>query len=212
MTGDSRYRVYVCTRPACAFRFPAPDGSPAAETCPCCGAAARGETRYPLPRRNPPAPQPALHLEALLDNLRSAWNVGSIFRIADGAGVRHLHLCGITPPGDHPRVPKTALGAQTAVGWTAHPNGLEAARALRGRGFRLWALETTPQALSLFDLLPAHTETPLVLVLGNELSGVDPGILALCERHVCLPMQGVKESLNVAAAFGAAAYALLYTR
>ncbi len=213
MRGDSRYRVYLCTRPACAFRFPAPDGSPAAETCPRCGAPARGERRYPRPlRRQPPARRPALHLEALLDNLRSAWNVGSIFRIADGAGVRRLHLCGITPPGDHPRVPKTALGAQTAVSWTAHPNGLEAARALRERGFRLWALETTPQARPLFDLLPAAAEPPIALVLGNELSGVDPGILALCERHAYLPMLGVKESLNVAAAFAAAVYALLHTR
>jgi len=212
MTGDNHYHVYLCGQPACGLRFPAPFGSPAAKTCPRCGASVREAGRYPPPLRQPPTRQPVLHLEVLLDNLRSAWNVGSIFRIADGAGARRLHLCGITPPGDHPRVPKTALGAQNAVEWTAHPNGLETARALRGRGFRLWALETTPQAVPLFDLLPAAAEPPLALVLGNELSGVDPGILALCERHVYLPMQGVKASLNVATAFGAAAYALLHTR
>lgn len=153
-----------------------------------------------------------MHLEALLDNLRSAWNVGSIFRIADGAGVKHLHLCGTTPPGDHPRVPKTALGAEKTIGWRYHPNGLSVARELQRAGYRLWALETSTGAESLFDLLPINGQSRLVLVVGNERAGIDPEILALCERCVALPMLGIKESLNVAVAFGIAAYAMLHTR
>ncbi len=207
------YAFYECTRPACGFRFPAEADSLAAARCPLCGAPARQAARVPSrPRKMPRPPQGGLRLEALLDNLRSAWNVGSIFRIADGAGVRHLHLCGITPSGEHPRVPKTALGAERTVGWSSHPNGARLAGELIQRGYTLWALEATPQAVSLFETIPPSSGIPLVLVVGNERAGVDPGILALCERHICLPMEGSKESLNVATAFAVAVYVLLHTR
>ncbi|RMF51064.1 MAG: TrmH family RNA methyltransferase [Anaerolineae bacterium] len=210
MMSDGEISVYQC--PACGFRFPAESDSPAAATCPHCNAPTREAVRYLPHRQTSPSPLPSLHVEALLDNLRSAWNVGSIFRIADGAGIRRLHLCGITPPGDHPRIPKTALGAEKTIPWHSHPNGLHLARTLQERGYRLWALETTPKARPLFSLLPVETDSPLVLVVGNERWGVDPEILGLCEQHIFLPMQGNKESLNVAVAFGIAAYALAYTR
>ncbi len=207
------YAVYECTRPACGLRFPAETDSLEAARCPRCGAATREAARFPAPaRRETAPPEGSLPLEALLDNLRSAWNTGSIFRIADGAGVRHLYLCGITPSGEHPRVPKTALGAEKTVGWSSHLNAVRTAEELIQGGCTLWALETTPQAVSLFDLLPYQNEKPLVLVVGNERAGVDPGLLALCARHVCLPMQGSKESLNAAVAFGIAAYALRQAR
>ncbi len=207
------FRMFECTRPECGFRFPAGTDDPAAGCCPRCGAPTRGEAAFPAhtPQVTTP-PQVNMHLEALLDNLRSAWNVGSIFRIADGAGVKHLHLCGTTPPGDHPRVPKTALGAEKTIGWRYHPNGLSVARELQRAGYRLWALETSTGAESLFDLLPINGQSRLVLVVGNERAGIDPEILALCERCVALPMLGIKESLNVAVAFGIAAYAMLHTR
>ncbi len=205
------YLVWECTRAACGFRFPAEADSFEEAACPRCGAPARKVARYPAPSRKSIAPPAAtLRLEALLDNGRSAWNVGSIFRIADGAGVEHLYLCGITPPGDHPRVPKTALGAEKTIGWSSHPNAVRTAEALIGRGYILWALETTPQAVPLFDILPLQATQRLVLVVGNERAGVDPGLLSLCARHVCLPMRGSKESLNVSSAFGIAAYALRY--
>ncbi|GAB4532643.1 MAG: hypothetical protein Fur0018_21400 [Anaerolineales bacterium] len=205
--------MYQCTRPECGFRFPAEADHPTASRCPQCGAPTLGSSTF-LAAAQPFAasPQVSVHLEALLDNLRSAWNVGSIFRIADGAGVKRLHLCGTTPPGDHPRIPKTALGAEHTIGWRYHLNGLYAARALLEEGYRLWALETTVGAESLFDLLPVNTPERLALVLGNERTGIDPDILALCDRHLYLPMLGIKESLNVAVAFGIAAYALLHTR
>jgi 23S rRNA (guanosine2251-2'-O)-methyltransferase len=125
-------------------------------------------------------------------------------------GIRHVHLCGITPTPDNPKLAKTALGAERSVPWTQHMDGLAAAVSLRKQGLRLWALEGGSRSQSLFDVRVNPQYPPIVLVVGSEISGVDPGILALCERVVCLPMQGVKNTLNVAVAFGVAAYFLRF--
>lgn len=207
----ARFAIHQCCRPACRLRFPAALQARPAEQCPRCGAAAPivaevsalGGPLLPLP---PPVPP----LELLLDNLRSVYNVGSIFRSADGAGVRALHLCGITPTPDHPRLAKTALQAESAVAWRYYPNSLDAADALRQQGYRLWALERHPRAESLYHLAPTAPAPPLVLIIGGELAGVDPALLACCERVVALPMAGVKESLNVATAAGIAMYHLRF--
>jgi tRNA G18 (ribose-2'-O)-methylase SpoU len=148
----------------------------------------------------------------LLDNLRSVYNVGSIFRTADGAGIRHLHLCGITPPPDHPKIAKTALGAEKSVGWSQYKNGLETAVSLQQRGFQLWAIEETAQSDPLFTAAHPADNSPILLIVGNEIAGVDPEILALCDRVLHIPMAGHKKSLNVATAFGIAAYVARYGR
>lgn len=147
-----------------------------------------------------------LIVEALLDNIRSSHNVGSIFRTADTAGVRALHLAGITAAGDHPRVAKTALGAQEAVPWNHGRNGLDMAIRLQEAGFRLWGIEAGIEASPLFEQRPRAVEAPILLIVGNERAGIDPGIRLHCERLLSIPMQGVKRSLNVAVAFGIAAY------
>ncbi|NPV85183.1 MAG: RNA methyltransferase [Anaerolineae bacterium] len=154
---------------------------------------------------------PTITLELLLDNIRSAFNVGSIFRSADGAGVRHIHICGITPTPDHPRVVKTALGAEMVIPWTQHWNSLEAAQKLKQKGYTLWGLECTststalPQALR--NYLPS---TPLLLIAGNELGGVDADLIAQCDQVVHIPMLGIKESLNVAVAVSIAIYMIQF--
>jgi 23S rRNA (guanosine2251-2'-O)-methyltransferase len=149
-------------------------------------------------------------IETLLDNLRSAFNVGSIFRTSDGAGIRHLHLCGITPTPDHPKVTKTALGAELSIPWTQHWNGFDASVSMKQQGFRVWALEAGQKSQSLFDVLTETQGDPILLVVGNEVSGVDAGILDICDRHIWIPMQGDKNSLNVSVAYGIAAYFLRY--
>jgi tRNA G18 (ribose-2'-O)-methylase SpoU len=149
-------------------------------------------------------------LQALLDNIRSIYNVGNMLRTADGVGMRHVHLCGITPTPNNPKVAKTALGAEATVAWTSHSDGVAAAVSLGRRGCRLWALEGGPRAESLFQQGANLHGPPIVLVVGNEVCGIDPGILERCERVVCLPMHGVKTTLNVAVAFGIAAYVLRY--
>ena len=130
-------------------------------------------------------------------------------RTADGAGVGHLYCCGITPPPDHPKIAKTALGAEKSVGWTKYGNGLETAVSLKERGYQLLALECTPDAILLPDV-QIEGEQLIVLVVGNEIAGIDPGILAICDSTIMLPMQGVKNSLNVASAFAVAAYGLRF--
>jgi tRNA G18 (ribose-2'-O)-methylase SpoU len=143
--------------------------------------------------------------------VRSLFNVGSIFRSADGAGLRHLYLCGVTPTPDHPKLGKTALGAEKQVAWSHHRNAVILAEELRAAGWTLWALETGAAAESIFTVAlprPPLPQPPLVLVAGGEVTGVDPDVLALCARRVAIPMAGRKESLNVAVAFGVAAVIL----
>jgi len=150
-------------------------------------------------------------LQALLDNVRSTFNVGSIFRSADGAGLQHLYLCGITPTPDHPKLAKTALGAESNVPWSQHRNALDLAAMLQAQGYQLWALETTATALPL-QAAPPLPAKGVVLVVGNEVTGVDPALLARCTQVVALPMDGQKRSLNVAVAFGIASYTLRFLR
>lgn len=135
-----------------------------------------------------------------------------MFRTADGAGVGHLHLCGITATPEHPKLAKAALGAQERVAWSSGLNGVDTAVALREQGHPLWALESTPDAVPLFERTLPESGKPIVLVVGNERAGVDPGILAQCEQVLALPMLGMKRSLNAAVAFGIAVYALRFGR
>ena len=206
----NHYQIRQCTQEACRFRYPVDLSLPVRETCPRCGAPS---VPVEMPHANEKvilqqAPAPGPEVEALLDNIRSTFNVGAMFRTADGAGLRRIHLCGICPQPDHPRVVKTALGAEQTVPWTYHRNGLDAALELKAAGMRLWALEGGPRAESLFAAARDLPGSPILLVVGNEVSGVDPGILAACDRVVAIPMLGVKDSLNVAIAFGIAAYFL----
>jgi tRNA G18 (ribose-2'-O)-methylase SpoU len=206
------HEIRCCTNKSCGLRFPVILGDPRGLQCPVCRAQTlSGSDPYPEHKTNRLKPgRSSPEIEIMLDNIRSLYNVGSIFRTADGAGVRHLHLCGITPTPDNPRLRKTALGAQQAIGWTFHKDGCIAASRLKASGMRLWALEGGPASVFLHDVLPEIPGPPLVLVVGNEISGVDPGILSLCDRIVSLPMQGIKSSLNTAVAAGIAIYALRF--
>lgn len=149
---------------------------------------------------NQPAP-----LVGLLENVRSLWNVGSIFRSADGAGVGRLLLCGFTGHPPRAEITKTALGAEEAVDWEYWASPVEAARALREQGYRLLALEQAPGAVALSAV---ELEGPTAFVVGHEITGVSEELLAECDGAFAIPMAGVKESLNVAVAFGIAAYGL----
>lgn len=206
-----RFHLRQCERPSCRFRFPVTDDRQTGESCPHCGTPTQVVMNYPRWER--PSPPPNANgpiVEALLDNIRSVYNVGSIFRTADGAGLRHLHLCGITPPPDHPKTAKTALGAEQVVAWTQYRNGLDTAVTLQERGCQLWVIEDSPQAESLFAAPLSLDGPPIVLVVGNEIAGVDPGILTRCDRILRIPMMGWKNSLNVASAFAVAAYAVRF--
>lgn len=208
-TQASTSLIAQCRSQSCRFRFPVIGHESPVEQCPLCGWEVELETHSPHRQAEFANLTSAdLRVEALLDNIRSVYNVGSIFRTADGAGVRHLHLAGITTTPDHRKAAKTALGAEIVVPWTYHRNGVEAAARLKGRGVQLWAVEGAAKATSLFDSTCPPSGSKILLVVGNELVGVDPGILELCDKVVQIPMQGIKRSLNVAVAFGIAAYYL----
>ena len=140
-------------------------------------------------------------------DLRSAHNVGSVFRTADSAGLAGVVLSGFTPTPDHRGVIKTALGAQDAVGWRSFDGVHDALAALRGEGYTIAALEIAPGAVAP-GAVPASA-FPLALVLGNEVAGVPPDVLEQADLIVGLPQYGVKASLNVSVAFGVAAYGLV---
>lgn len=186
--------------------------------CPLCGAATvladppYATDEAPRSRPDGVAPIERCVLAALLDNIRSLRNVGSIVRAADGVGLAHLVLAGITPTPDHPGLAKTALGAERSVPWARAPDAVCAAAELVTDGWALWALEGGPRATSLFDpaLAAARAGARVCLVVGHEVSGIDPRVLAMCERVLFIPMLGHKGSLNVAVAFGVAAYVLRF--
>ncbi len=191
--------------PQCAFRFPMLEKRDA--NCPFCKIATEMVAGpYPEIAAQPSPRTPGHKLEILLDNLRSLHNVGSIFRSSDGAGISHIHLCGMTPTPAHPKLAKTALGAQEEIPWSQHRNGLIRAKELIGQGKQLWALEGGGEPLYETEL----TSDNIVLELGNEISGIDPAIHELCQKTISIPMQGNKSSLNVAVAFGIAVYNLRF--
>jgi len=206
------FEIRKCTRPDCGLRLPINTTIHCGDFCPRCGA--------PLNRVVTPiqAPQfgvrgrPTRRVRVLLDNIRSAYNTGAIFRTADGVGVEHLYLCGITPnPRDNTAVQKTALGAEVLLPWSAHPDACALGQDLRDAGYKIIALETAPRAVSIFDADSRLVGLgPLLLVVGNEKAGVDPGLLELSDLVLALPMVGSKASLNAAVAFGVAAYRLSF--
>jgi tRNA(Leu) C34 or U34 (ribose-2'-O)-methylase TrmL len=210
---DQIHAIYQCLRPECRFRFPVSGGQDYITRCPKCGAPIQlVENPYSGLKVEPSTPDDGPIIEGFLDNIRSAFNVGSIFRSADGAGLRHLYLTGITPAPGNSKVSKTALGAEFSVPWTQEWDGTALAQLLCQQGKRLWALEGGEKATSLIEILPDIQDTPIVLVAGSEVSGVDPGILTQCERIIYLPMHGSKQSFNVAVAFGIASYMMRYAQ
>lgn len=156
----------------------------------------------------------------VVDDARSAENVGSMLRTADGLGIVRVYLCGITPYPAHKndarlphlaasvnkKISKTALGAEKSVNWTYLPAVTDALGELKNQGYQLIALEQTARSIDITDLM---TEDKIALIVGNEISGVSSGALAEAKRHVNIPMQGKKESFNVSTA---AAMALFYLR
>ncbi len=139
----------------------------------------------------------------LLDDIRSLWNVGSTFRTADACGVERLLLTGITGCPPRQEISKTALGAEESVAWSYHADPLEALEEVSTAGYTPVALESSDRAVPLQKM---RWPDRLCLVVGNEVAGVSKALLTECAHRVFIPMGGVKESFNVAVAFGIAAH------
>jgi len=203
---NTSFEILKCSNEECGLRFPVFGGRKI--LCPLCKSTTLVvyEGNANSPNAGEPNSRPLPRLIALLDNIRSVFNVGSILRAADGAGLEHIHFCGFTARPDHPRILKTALGAEHSTPWSGHNDAFQTAARLKNKGARLLALESKPDSISLFDLPPLAIDIPHVLIVGNELSGVDPAILVIADQIAHLPMLGRKGSLNAAVAFGIAVY------
>lgn len=139
-------------------------------------------------------------------NIRSLYNVGSIFRTCDAVGVDKLYLGGYTGGPDDKQIKKTALGAQATVSWEKYWQTHKLIDILKKQGYEIVALEKTNKSINYLKYKPKF---PIALILGNEKRGVSDKILAKCNKVIHLPMKGKKESLNVSVAFGIIAYKLL---
>jgi 23S rRNA (guanosine2251-2'-O)-methyltransferase len=160
------------------------------------------------PNLAPPPGYEGIHLPAvvLLDNIRSMYNVGAFFRAADGVNLEKLCLCGITAHPPKNAISKTALGAEVKVPWEHDWDAVQVAQKLHDSGFELAAIETSRQAIDLFDWQPRF---PLCVAFGNEVEGLRQELLEMADTHVRIPMLGQKNSLNVATAGGIILYELL---
>lgn len=145
-------------------------------------------------------------LHVVCDNIRSLYNVGSIFRTSDALGVSKIWLCGITGTPEQKGMQKVSLGAENSVPWEYAKNGWQVVDKLKKEGFQAVALELTTgsQDVKLFKL-----KRKAVLIVGNEVTGVSAALLKRSDAVVHIPMKGIKESLNVSVAFGIAAHELL---
>lgn len=148
----------------------------------------------------------------LLHNIRSAHNVGSIFRTADAAGVSRIILSGYTPrPFDRfgrpvKEIAKTALGAEKSVPWEGVREPMRALRALKAQGYRIVAVEQDERAL---DYRNVRLRGKAVIIFGNEVRGLSKSIRSLADAMAEIPMRGAKESLNVSVAAGIALFRML---
>lgn len=137
----------------------------------------------------------------VLDNIRSSYNVGSIFRTSDAFRIEKLYLCGITPTPPNKELYKTAIGAENTVAWEYHNTTTEVLSSLKKQGYTLLGLEQTNESK------PLHTftfknGTKFVIVLGNEVDGISNESLALCDNCIEIPQFGTKHSFNVSVSCG----------
>lgn len=137
-----------------------------------------------------------MEIHIILDNIRSAFNVGSIFRSADGAGyVKKIYLCGITTEIDNPKLDKTALGATEMIPSEHYDTTDEAIDEIKELGIPLFAIELTNDAQHFQKI---EYPNKVAILLGHEKRGVDENLLRRVDKKIYIPMRGMKESLNVA--------------
>jgi 23S rRNA (guanosine2251-2'-O)-methyltransferase len=211
MSSQPLYQIYQCQNQTCRLRFPKPTGSQSMTACPSCGSPLSivEETFSNLKPASTTHVGNKLSISAALDNLRSAYNVGAIFRTADAVGLNHIHLYGITPTPDNPKIQKTSLSAEYAVPWTHHKNSLDHINAIKDE-YQIWAIEGSQDANSIFDLSFTITDRPILLVFGSEYAGIDPAILHRADQTIFIPMIGFKRSLNVSSVFAIISYTLRF--
>ena len=144
----------------------------------------------------------------LLDNIRSAYNVGSIFRTADAFLIEAIFICGYTPPPTHRAVHKTALGAVDTVDWMHFPNIADAIAQLNENGYGVYAIEQAEQSIKL-EKFVVPEGGKIAVIFGNEVEGVQNSVLKIADGCIEIPQHGMKHSLNVSVAAGIVLWSLV---
>lgn len=143
-----------------------------------------------------------LPLVVVLDNVRSLYNVGSIFRTCDAFRLEAICLCGITATPPHNEIHKTALGAEDSVAWSYHASAIEAVEQLKSRGYTVVAVEQAEGSVKAPIELPDEDTGKYALVLGNEVKGVAQEVVDQCDECLEIPQYGTKHSMNVSVTAG----------
>lgn len=142
-----------------------------------------------------------LPVTVILDNVRSAQNIGSFFRTADAFGIEHIALCGISATPPNREIHKTALGAEMSVAWSYYPTTLECVERLRAEGYRILAIEQIENS-TMLNTFRAEEGVKYALVFGNEVDGVDQAVADVVDGAIEIPQVGIKHSLNVSVSAG----------
>lgn len=146
-------------------------------------------------------------LVVVLDDVRSMYNVGSVFRTADAFRVEAIYLCGITAQPPHPEIHKTALGAEDTVAWRHFPTALQAVQSLKQQGYTVYSIEQCEGSTMLNEMsnvkCQMSTDNPrFALILGNEVKGVHQEVVDASDGCIEIPQFGTKHSLNVSTTAG----------
>jgi tRNA G18 (ribose-2'-O)-methylase SpoU len=141
-------------------------------------------------------------LVVVLDDVRSMYNVGSVFRTSDAFRVAAIHLCGITAQPPHAEIHKTALGAEDSVDWEYYPSAKDSVSALQEQGFKVFAVEQAEGSTMLQNLSLGNDKGKYAIVMGNEVKGVNQEVVDMCDGCIEIPQFGTKHSLNVSTTAG----------
>jgi 23S rRNA (guanosine2251-2'-O)-methyltransferase len=148
---------------------------------------------------------------AVLENIRSAYNVGSVFRTADAFLLEAIYITGYTCIPPHKEIKKTALGAEETVHWKHFTDANQAIALLKQNGYKVYAVEQAINSISLEKLVAANDEK-LAFIFGNEVTGVEQSTIEQCDGCIEIPQLGMKHSLNIATAAGVVLWEIIRTR
>ncbi|MGC4104513.1 RNA methyltransferase [Ferruginibacter sp.] len=148
---------------------------------------------------------------AVLENIRSAYNVGSVFRTADAFLLEAIYITGYTCIPPHKEIKKTALGAEDTVEWKQFPNATEVIRLLKEQGYKVYAVEQAINSISLEKIALGNNEKA-AFIFGNEVTGVEQATIEQCDACIEIPQLGMKHSLNIATAAGVVLWEVIRNR
>ena len=148
---------------------------------------------------------------AVLENIRSAYNVGSVFRTADAFLLEAIYITGYSARPPHKEIKKTALGAEETVAWKHFKTATEAIEELRKNNYKVYAVEQAEGSLKL-QTLKTNLKDRIAVVFGNEVTGVEQSTIHLCDGCIEIPQLGMKHSLNIATAAGVVFWEIIRDR